>query len=153
MINVRFVDEQDYSAIDDYIADEVWKRTHKAWAKLIKPKYIDRVLKGGNPNIHAVIVEETYLVLFSVIRPWFTDQTLLDEKLIFRLYDGVGEFSDVISVLETLAQHENAAGIMVGTGLAPSDKAMSRMYQRVGFESSSSNLYKETPVSDDIIGP
>ena len=73
--------------------------------------------------------------------------------MIFRLYDGVGEFSDVISVLETLAQHENAAGIMVGTGLAPSDKAMSRMYQRVGFESSSSNLYKETPVSDDIIGP
>ena len=96
-----------------------------------------------NPNIHAVVVEDTYLLLFAVISPWFTNKTLIDEKLVFRLLDGPGKFSDVVKALEYIAKSTNTSGIMVGTALAPNDKVMVRMFQRAGFELSQSSLFKD----------
>jgi hypothetical protein len=150
MINIRFVGGQDEAAIDAYVADKVWGRADKLWTTLINPLHIGRVLKGFNPNIHAMVVEETYLVLFATVRPWFTDQIIIDEKLIFRLHDGKGKFSDVIDALDAIAKEENAAGIMVGTGLTPNDAAMSRLYKREGFEPSSSNLYKQSLTTERL---
>lgn len=144
MINIRFVAEQDYPDIDAYLADKVWGHADKLWTTLINPQYIERALKGFNPSIRALVIEETYLVLYALVRPWFTDQTIIDEKLIFRLRLGKGKFPDVIDTLNAIAKEENAAGVMVGTGLTHNDAAMSRLYQREGFEPSSSNLYKQS---------
>jgi hypothetical protein len=149
MINIRFVEKCDYPAIEAYINDKVWTRADKLWTALIEPRLIERVLKGFNPCIHSIVVEETYLVLFATVRPWFTDQIIIDEKLIFRLHDGKGKFSDVIDALDAIAKEEDAAGIMVGTGLTPNDAAMSRLYKREGFEPSSSNLYKQSLTTGD----
>lgn len=142
-MNIRPLTKEDYPAIDAYIKKRPWERTNKKWTGLIDPTLIETTLKNINPNIHAVIVENTYLVLFAVISPWFTNKTLIDEKLIFRLLDGPGKFSDVTAALDHIAASTNAAGIMVGTALAPSDKVMARMFQRAGFELSQSSLFKE----------
>ena len=142
-MNIRPLTKEDYPAIDAYIKKRPWERTNKKWTGLIDPTLIETTLKNMNPNIHAVIVENTYLVLFAVISPWFTNKTLIDEKLIFRLLDGPGKFSDVVKALEHIAKSTNASGIMVGTALAPNDKVMVRMFQRTGFELSQSSLFKD----------
>lgn len=145
-MNIRPLEKKDYPLIDMYIKQRAWERADKKWVSLIDPILIEKTLKNLNPNIHAVIVEDTYLVLFAVISPWFTNETLIDEKLIFRLLDGPGKFSDVAKALEHIAKSTNAVGIMVGTALAPNDKVMVRMFQRAGYELSQSGLFK------DIIG-
>lgn len=145
-MNIRPLAEEDYPFIDQYIKQRPWERANKQWIKLIDPVLIEATLKNKNPNIHCVIVEDTYLVLFSVIRPWFTNKALIDEKLIFRLLNGPGKFSDAVAALEYIAKTTDAAGVMVGTALAPNDKVMVRMFQRAGFELSQSGLFK------DIIG-
>ena len=78
-MNIRPLTKEDYPAIDAYIKKRPWERTNKKWAGLIDPTLIETTLKNMNPNIHAVIVENTYLVLFAVISPWFTNKTLIDE--------------------------------------------------------------------------
>lgn len=150
-MNIRPLTKEDYPFIDAYIKQRPWERAGKKWVSLIDPVLIESTLKNQNPNIHSVIVKDTYLVLFSVIKPWFTHKTLIDEKLIFRLLDGPGKFTDVVAALEYIAHTMNASGVMVGTGLAPNDKAMSRIYQHANFEPSSVNLYKEIIISGDII--
>lgn len=145
-MNIRPLRETDHAAIDAYIKQRPWERADKAWVALIDPTCIEATLKNMNPNIHCVIVKDTYLLLFSVVSPWFTNKRLIDEKLIFRLLDGPGKFTDVVDALEYIAKSMNASGIMAGTALAPSNKAMARMFQRAGFELSQTGLFK------DIIG-
>lgn len=146
-MNIRPLCETDYPFIDIYIKQRPWERANKKWVNLIDPVLIESTLKNSNSNIHAVIVKDTYLLLFAVISPWFTNKTLIDEKLIFHLLDGPGKFSDVVDALEYIAKSVHASGIMVGTALAPSNKVMARMFQHAGFELSQSGLFK------DIIEP
>ena len=151
-MNIRPLKETDYPAIDAYLVQRPWERAGKQWVKLIDPVLIEATLKNNNPNIHCVIVEDTYLVLFAVIKPWFTHKSLIDEKLIFRLLDGPGKFSDAVAALEYIAERMQASGVMVGTALAPRDEVLVRLFQRAGFESSQVGLFKEISASDDIIG-
>lgn len=144
MINIRPLTKEDYPHIEAYVKQRAWERADKKWIALIDSSRIEATLKNLNPNIHAVIVEDTYLLLFAVISPWFTSKTLIDEKLIFRLLDGPGKFSDVVKALEHIAESTNSAGIMVGTALAPKDNVMVRMFQKAGFELSQAGLFKET---------
>lgn len=148
MNNIRPLREEDYPFIDAYIKQRPWERADKKWVSLIDPVLIESTLKNQNPNIHSVIVKDTYLVLFSVIKPWFTHKTLIDEKLIFHLLDGPGKFTDVVAALEYIANTMNASGVMVGTALAPKDAVLVRMFQRAGFSSSHVGLFKS---SNDII--
>ena len=151
-MKIRPLTAADYPFIDEYIKQRPWERTSKKWVNLIEPDLIEKTLKNQNPKIDCVIVEDTYLVLFSVIRPWFTNKILIDEKLIFRLLDGPGKFTDVIEALEYIAQIIGASAVMVGTALAPKDEVLVRMFQRAGFESNHTGLFKEITVPNDIIG-
>ena len=149
MSNIRPLRKEDYPFIDAYIEQRPWERAGKEWVSLIDPVLIESTLKNQNPSIHSVIVKDTYLLLFSVIKPWFTHKTLIDEKLIFRLLNGPGKFTDVVAALERIAHTMNASGVMVGTALAPKDEVLVRMFQRAGFSSSHAGLFKN---SNDIIG-
>lgn len=151
-MKIRPLTEADYPFIDEYIKQRPWERTSKKWVNLIDPDLIEKTLKNQNPKIDCVIVEDTYLVLFSVIRPWFTNKILIDEKLIFRLLDGPGKFTDVIEALEYIAQVMGASAVMAGTALAPKDEVLVRMFQRAGFESNHTGLFKEITIPNDIIG-
>ena len=50
---------------------------------------------------YSIIVNETYLLIFSEISPWyFGDKRVLEEQLIAKIYpDGKGKFSDVLVFL------------------------------------------------------
>ena len=152
-MNIRPINEADYPQIDLYIEQRSWERAGKEWVKLINPALIKRVAMNKHPHIHTMIVEETYAVLFSVVKPWFTDSTLIEEKLIFKLFDGPGKFSDVIVALEHVAKTMGAVGILAGTALAPKDAVMVRILERQGFVVNHVGLFKDTAMSDDIIRP
>lgn len=152
-MNIRPITEEDYPQIDMYIKQRSWERAGKQWVNLINPSLIEAVAKNKHPHIHTMIVEETYAVLFSVVKPWFTDKMLIEEKLIFKLFDGPGKFPDVIVALEHVAKTMGAVGILAGTALAPKDAVMVRILERQGFVVNHVGLFKDTAMSNDIIGP
>ena len=135
MTNIREVDARDYAVIDAGIRARVWERSNKEWTKLIDPYMVRQVLINKHPDIHSIIVEETYLVSFALAKLWFTEEYFIEEKLVIRAYkDGKADFNSVIDALEHTARMTGAKGIITGTLMAPNNRAMSRLYQKRGFK-------------------
>jgi hypothetical protein len=83
--------------------------------------------------VDAVVVNESYLLVFSVVKPWYSkNSTILCEDLVLRIGKG-GSFGDVIAAMEYLAGLNECNAIITGGALARSSRAITRLYQRFGF--------------------
>lgn len=83
-----------------------------------------------------------YLVCFRFAPPWFSSTDFLQELLIVRVGDG-GTLTGVADFLRSQARAAGAAGVILGTALAPSDPALSRLYQAEGFSPQATMLIQE----------
>lgn len=83
--------------------------------------------------VDAVVINESYLLVFSVVKPWYSkNKTVLCEDLVLRIGKG-SSFSDVIATMEDLAEVNECDAIITGGALARSSRAITRLYQRFGF--------------------
>lgn len=151
MINIREITKADYPVIDELVRQRLWERANKKWTTAIDPSKVASVMKNQNPNIHSVVVEETYILVFSMAHPWFSDKFFVEEKLVIKAFDGPGNFSDVTKALEHIARVSGAYGILTGTAMAPNDVALTRMYEKAGFEQSQVGLFKAIQKAGDIM--
>lgn len=142
MTNIREVTEADFPAIDVLIHQRIWERANKKWTQFIDPAKVEDVLKNRHPTIHSVVVEETYLLVFSIVHMWFSNTFFVEEKLVIKPFKGTGKFSDVTKALEHIAKVSEASGILSGTLMAPHDKALARMYNRAGYDNINIGLLK-----------
>jgi hypothetical protein len=151
MIHIRELTEADYPVIDELVRKRLWERSKKKWSATIDPSKVAAVMKNQNPNIHSVVVEETYILVFSMAHPWFSDKFFVEEKLVIKAFNGLGNFDDVTKALEHIARVSGAYGILTGTAMAPNDDALVRMYLKAGFEQSQVGLFKAIPRAGDIM--
>lgn len=112
----------------------------KDWFHLVDvDKVLDAVLTGDE---NSCIVDDSYLVVFAVGRPWYGSTVLVEEKLVLRLPGATASFSSVTALLDRIAASTSAAGVVVGTALAPVDEALARLYKRQGYSTQSQSLAK-----------
>lgn len=84
--------------------------------------------------VDAVVIDESYLLVFSVVKPWYSKNRLvLSEDLVLRIGKG-SSFRAVVATLEHLAETNDCDAIVTGGALARSSRAITRLYQRFGFE-------------------
>lgn len=91
---------------------------------------VDRIIKGE--ELLAVILDDSYLLVYSIGSPWYSKSTVLVEDMVLRLAPG-SHFSVVTDYLEDLAEQNDCDMILVGGALARSSRAITRLYQRQGF--------------------
>lgn len=84
---------------------------------------------AGTNHLHIV---DGYLVYWTIQSPWYSNATYLSELLIVRVEEG-GTFRGVANFLRDAAIAHGADLVAVGTALARSDAALSRLYQAEGF--------------------
>jgi hypothetical protein len=83
--------------------------------------------------VDAVVINESYLLVFSVVKPWYSkNRIILCEDLVLRIGKG-SCFRDVIATMEHLADINECDAIITGGALARSSRAITRLYQRFGF--------------------
>ena len=87
-------------------------------------------MQGG---IEALVLDEAYLVAYSVGSPWYSERVFLQENIILRIGEG-SSFSAVCDLLDDLAEQHAANDILVGGALAKHPEALSRKYMRHGYE-------------------
>lgn len=116
----------------------VQARAAKEWVKDLD---LEKVVETIN-EADAWIVDETYLVMYVVDTPWYGNKPWLLEQLVLALKPG-GDFSAVTDFLEDRARAEGCSFCVVGTALAPSDKALARLYTRQGYQGEVITLTKE----------
>lgn len=90
---------------------------------------VERIVTG---EVSAVILDEAYLLVYSVGSPWYSQETAVAELMVLRIAKG-GEFSVVTDFLKDVADENNCRMIYAGGALAVSSRAISRLYQRHGF--------------------
>lgn len=84
--------------------------------------------------VDAVVIDESYLLVFSIVKPWYSKNRLvLSEDLVLRIGKG-SSFSAVAFALEQIAETNECDAIITGGALARSSRAITRLYQRFGFE-------------------
>ncbi len=98
----------------------------------------------SSPN--AWLVDDTFLVVFSIVTPWYAPRNSFElrEELVLRLDHSDKPFS---LVPEFLAQRAAAEGVVltaVGTALARSDDALATKYEQHGFLREATLLTKES---------
>lgn len=103
-----------------------------------------RVLTHIITSENSWIVEDSYLVVFSVVTPWYSPTEICDirEELVLKL-SAEGDFSCVPAFLEQRREAEGASLTAVGTSLASSDSALATKYEQHGFRREATLLIKE----------
>lgn len=94
----------------------------------------ERVMSHIIQSENSWIVDETFLVVYSVVTPWYSPLEISDlrEELVLRLQPGL----DFSCVPVFLAQRHDVEGVSltaVGTALASSDDALASKYEQHGF--------------------
>lgn len=136
----KFNADRDYRAVRLAISSALQTAETLPWTEHVDVFYaFAQVLQG---RLNAVVVEDTYVLVYNLGSPWYSPATFLEECLVLRVYDGDADFSAVTQALEGLAKHHGAKAIASATALAKSDRALSRMYQRAGFIPIGTRLYK-----------
>lgn len=141
-VEIRELVESDFPVVDAYIKQEIWKRAKKEWAQFVDPEKVEAVLKNTNQNIHAVIVDETYVLVFRVAHLWFTSNWFIEEMLVVRALPGKASFASVHRALDHICRVSGASGILAGTAMVPRDAAMVRLYKKGGFSVTQIGLFK-----------
>lgn len=118
---------------------------------LLVAKALDRLVKRARgKRVHGIACASTawqalydgaaecwfvdgYMVVFQAGRPWYSTETILNELLVVRVGPG-GTLRGVVQFLRQQAREAGASLLAVGTAFAPSDRALSRLYQSEGFK-------------------
>lgn len=138
----RVIDENDRSRVSkalestkDFIINNY---SNKSWFKEMNYEVILSNIFNGSLNV--VIIEETYLFIFDVSKPWFSDNVMLNELFLLNI-GGDAKFSDAVEGMRSIAKAFDASSISVGTALTINDEALARLYKRNGFDVACTQLH------------
>lgn len=136
-----------FSAADEQIIEaavrtyhsRIGSRINKMWFKHVDVnRVLTRILSG---DLLAAIVDDSYLVVFTIGAPWYTDELVLEELGILTLGRG-GDFAVVTRFLEDAAKANGCVMVAVGTALSRENEALARKYKRQGYLTEAYQLIK-----------
>lgn len=118
------------------------RSAHKAWMQFATPDSTLDGIRALAEQQGAWIVDERYLVLVDAGSPWYNSGvTVLEELMVLALVPG-GDFRKVTEFLDQVAAARGCDFISSGTALATSDRALSRLYMRAGYDVAGTMLTK-----------
>lgn len=140
----RRITSEDYLRIAKEVLqciDTVERHIDKAIAKQLDA---NEVMADIISSDNAWLVEDTYLVMYQVVNPWYAPKEILhlSEKLVLRLKPGL-DFAIVPKFLAWRQEVEGCCLTAVGTALASSDDTLASKYEQHGFRREAILLIKE----------
>lgn len=89
-------------------------------------------------------VVDGYLVIVKVVTPWYTQESVLSELLVCKLYKG--DITQVPKALEQLARDRGCVSVVCSD--SSSHKSLAGAYQAAGFIPLPTPFYKDTPCAE-----
>lgn len=116
----------------------------KSFGQMIDPDAtfiaVHAALEGEHPELQAVVLGDTHILLYSLARPWWSCETWLIEQFYGRIAKGQ---SDPLGSLDFFAgDHLGVSKIVFGTTLA-NDAALGRLLAQSGYTQQSTQYIKE----------
>lgn len=115
----------------------------KLWINYIS---IDDTMNFIMKHDGSYILDESYLVVYSLGSPWYNRSIImLEEMIVLRLAEG-GDFAAVSAFFDRKAVEAGAVLQGVGTALTRYDNALASFYKQAGYSQGAIILEKETNV-------
>lgn len=140
-IFIRPVNDKDYPAIEEKVQEFFSKSHTNTWLKTINQGNVLCAMKDQT-SLSALVVEESYLLVLTYNKPWYTNQVFLQELLTQRIYRTNKPFSLVPKALEIIAKDALLKGIMVSAALHPNPEKIFKVYEAAGFERQLGFMFK-----------
>lgn len=113
----------------------------KIVSQLVNVDHAVNAMMSG--EVEHVVINDELLLAYSVGSPWYSDNLVVQELLVLRLYDGPTGLEAVADTLERIKQNTNAAMTIVGGAFSDKPAVLARAYRRLGFtEDNSPELYR-----------
>lgn len=109
------------------------------WVQSVNWDKAVSIVTGAYSAGHGAIVNG-YLVLFEVITPWYTDDKLLQEWLVIKVYNDHGGVSAVPQFLECKAAELGCTGVITADSSPVS--IVAKAYLDAGFSKLTTSFYK-----------
>lgn len=145
-LEARPVQPRDFLIIKNRVERDLARasrRGGKDWTKLIKADRVTHYLINAD---NVFIVDDAYVVAYSIDVPWWGVDPVLSELVVIRL--APGDFSKVPAFLESEARRYGVTLVMTGTALAISDRALAHMYSKAGFNQQAISMGK--PITQGV---
>lgn len=127
---VRKVDERDRSRIYCQLKKAAERMPNQELQRVADPAYAtDTIVCGA---VDAVVLDEAFLVVYGVGKPWYYDTTFLEEQLVLRIGPG-SNFKSICDLLDDLKTEHGAEEIIVGGALCARSRALIKLYKANGY--------------------
>lgn len=137
----RDLTEADKTAVGEAIKKAFLKaKGSKTWLSRFSVDDKDRTVNCIYNNISSVVIDDTYLLCYDVIEPWYCEDKLLLECLVMRLNKNNKTFDVVLEALDWLAEINECVGIVSSTALSPDDKILKKLYK--GYQVTATEMYR-----------
>lgn len=103
---------------------------------------VDEVYDYLNTNSTIVLIEDTYLFIYTAGYNYFSYDRILQEEIFCKYGDKRVPFSAVIEAIDSIAEMENCNMIQMGT-LADSSGNLPRLYRIHGFREIAKTYLRE----------
>jgi hypothetical protein len=90
---------------------------------------------------NAYIIDEAYLLLVSDVRPWCSDDIILQEELVLKLSSEACVLTNVVKALEDIASERGSDHIIISDSSI--HLRLSKLYSRRGYTQITNQFYKE----------
>lgn len=144
-LNLRPLAETDRPAVRQALIEAYEKaKGGKAWIAQYSLDEADDItdLVFDFFNVDSCIVNDTYLLCYSVGSKWFSKHKYFTEELILRLNKNKIPFSFVVEGMTAIAKVNDCCGIYVGTALSRNDQVYVSKLKKYGFEQDTVSLFK-----------
>ena len=126
-IKIRKVTDVDIAKLSE-IVDRVLHKNNKPWTVLFSKESALRTAKEKG-----IILNNSYLILFSISVPWFVGSAVLYEQAVVKLYRNDTSMNHVCAFFTYEALARGCVAVFSGSMFAYSSKGMRRLYERNGF--------------------
>lgn len=82
---------------------------------------------------YLVLLNDEYLIGYSVGREWYSTEPSLVEEYIIRVGEGKTSLKEVFELLKVLSLMHGARGCLVGTRAPKNKRAIRKLYERYGL--------------------
>lgn len=128
---VRIPDSRDYHAIYDAIERQrISVREAPVSILCDTESAVDRIVSG---KVDAYVLDEAYLICYSVGMPWYSKDLVLEELMVLRIGTG-SKFSAITDLLDDIAELNDVSYIYVGGSFTSAPKALTRLYSSAGYK-------------------
>jgi len=143
---IREATESERKYIDDIIDSHTDVFTKRHTKKGLIPKSSIAIGNYIKNNLWLLLVDNEYLIGFSIEQPWFLEEEILNEEFVLHISRGASSLKNAVNALVQVGRNLEVQHVAVGTLAADNlyrHEGLASLYEKQGFTRQAYSLMRK----------